>query len=324
MALDDKLVRKKLEVLLRDETLVGAYLQAYGPKLDMKWVQTIKEKAAVRPGGVQTGNADDPYYRVDVKCPVCLEAGIPCYELKSKSLLVTLDKFLVPRYQGVKGFKTLDYSLYAVTICPKCLFASPDKRDFITMQIQTRTENKSQLSQWVLKELKEKEAQRREVLAETKTPADLFKIPRSVEAATLSYRLSVLRALIEAGLETPSAWYKAGMYCLKVARLQRDIGKDDEEILREALKHLLNSYRTSELKNPGLEFQLLYLVVALHLRLQDIEGCQSHLSLMDKALHDLKARAELEPDLPVPAAEKWLVEAKDLWSRREDADLWQH
>ncbi len=323
MALDDKLVRKKLEVLLRDEALVVAYLKAYGPKLDMKWVQTIKDKAT-RPVGVQAGSADDPLYRINVKCPVCGQADIPCYELKSKSMLMTLDKFLVPRYQGLKGFKTLDFSLYAVTVCPTCLLASPDKRDFITMQIQARIENKSQLSQWVVKELKEKEAKCRELLSELKNPAELFQIPRGVAAATVSYKLAAQRAVIEAGLETPSAWYKAGMYYLKIARLQRDIGKDDEEALREAVKYCLKSYSTSELKNAATEFQLLYLIVALYLRLGETESCQSHLSLMDKALSDLKTKAESEPDVPLAAAEKWLVEAKDLWSRREDADLWQH
>ncbi len=323
MGLDDKLVRKKLEVLLKDELLVQKYLRVYGPKLDMNNINKIKQdqlKAA--PDGA-AGDKDDPTYIIKVKCPVCNQADLACYEAKAKSLTANLDKFLVPRYTGVKPFRTVNYTLMAVTVCPSCLFASPDKKDFLTFSVQARAENKSQLSPFVLEDLRKKVDERKALINSPDFTA-YFQHPRNTEAAINSYRLAIHRALVEASLETPLAWYKAGMYSLKIALLLRDGGKPDDPVLKDAAGYLAKSFQQSELKNPEMEYQLVYLVSALYLRLEDQAQCQNYLGVLDKMKSELTKAAKDDPGITTAHVDRWLDKAKELWTDRETPDLWKH
>jgi len=215
MGFDDKLVRKKLEVLLKDDTLVEKYLRVFGPKLDMGNITKLKQEQmrTASPEGTM-GDKNDPTFQIMVKCPICNQEDIVCHELKAKSLTSALDKFQVPRYTGVKPFRTINYSLFAVTVCPSCLFASPDKRDFTTFTVQTRSENKSQLSPMVLEELRKRVEERKKLIPAADYAA-FFSQPRTIEAGIASYRLAIQRVLAETSLETPFAWYKAGMYGLR-------------------------------------------------------------------------------------------------------------
>ena len=74
MGLEDKLVRKKLEVLLKETALVEKYLRIFGPKLDMNNINKLKQdqQKASTEGGM--GEKDDPTYVIKVKCPVCNQA----------------------------------------------------------------------------------------------------------------------------------------------------------------------------------------------------------------------------------------------------------
>ncbi|MDQ3000101.1 MAG: DUF2225 domain-containing protein [Fibrobacterota bacterium] len=323
MGLDDKLVRKKLEVLLKDEILVEKYIRVFGPKLDMNHITKIKQDAMrSAPEGSQ-GEKDDPTYQIKVKCPICNQGDIICFEIKAKSLTTTPDRFLVPRYAGVKPFRTINYSLFAVTVCPSCLFASPDKRDFITFSVQTRTENKSQLGPFVLEELRKKVEARKGLINEKDFTA-FFGHPRKVEAGIASYRLAIHRALVEATLETPLAWYKAGMYALKVALLTRDSGMSDDVILKEAVDYLAKSFRASELKHPELEYQLVYLLSTLYLRLEDQTQCQNYMGVLDKWKSELAKEAKDNPAINTAHVDRWLDKVKVLWTDRETPDLWKH
>jgi uncharacterized protein (DUF2225 family) len=325
MGLDDKLVRKKLEVLLKDEVLVETYLRTYGPRIDMNSVAKLKQGQR-RPGEEGgAGESGDPTYQIKVKCPVCNQTDIVCYELRAKALTTAPDRFMVPRYAGVKPFRTLNYSLIAVTVCPACLFASPDKRDFTTFSVQTRTENKSQMSPFVLDLLRQKVDERKNLLATVGDFAAYFEHPRSVEAALASYRLCIHRALVEASLETPLAWYKAGMYSLKCAMLLRDAGKPDDPVLKDAADYLAKCFRNSELaKIPDLEYQMVYTLSALYLRLGDQARCQSFLSVLEKWKGELEKLAKDDPRVTTALIEKWVEKVKDLWTDRELPDLWQH
>ncbi|MEO7424532.1 MAG: DUF2225 domain-containing protein [Fibrobacteria bacterium] len=323
MGLEDKLIRKKLEVLLKDEMLVQKYLRIYGPKLDMNNINKLKQdQLKTAPEGA-AGDKDDPTYVIKVKCPVCNQAGLSCYEAKAKSLTANLDKFLVPRFVGVKPFRTVNYSLMAVTVCPVCLFASPDKRDFLTFSVQARTENKSQLTPFVLEDLRKKTDERKAMI---KGPdfAAYFKHPRSTEAAIASYRLAIHRALVEASLETPLAWYKAGMYSLKIALLLRDGGQPDDPVLKDAAGYLAKSFQQSELKVPEMEYQLLYLICALYLRLDEQTQCQNYMGVLDKLKSELTKAAKDDPKITTAHVDRWLDKAKELWTDREIPDLWKH
>lgn len=324
MGLDDKLVRKKLEVLLKEESLVDLYLRTYGPRLDMAYVAKVKQAQQKTTAEGAPGDKEDPTYQIKLKCPICNQNDIVCLELKAKSLTTVPDRFGAVRYQGVKGFRPMNYSLAAVTVCPACLFASPDKRDFITFSVQTRSENKSQLGPFVLDELRQKVEERKMMLAPVADFAAHFRHPRSVEAAIHSYRLAVHRALVEASLETPLSWYKAGMYGLRIALLLRDSGKPDDAILKESVAYLSKSFRNSELKTPEMEYQLVYTLSALYLRLDDQAQCQAFLGVLDKTKADLAKREKDDPSVNSGPVEKWLEKAKDLWTDRELPDLWKH
>jgi uncharacterized protein (DUF2225 family) len=324
MGLDDKLVRKKLEVLLKDDSMVEKYLRVFGPKLDMNNINKLKQdqQRAGAPEGAM-GEKDDPTYQIKVKCPICNQADIICYEIKAKSLTSTLDRFLVPRFSGVKPFRTINYSLYAVTVCPSCLFASPDKRDFTTFSVQARAENKSQLSPFVLEDLRKKVEERKKLVSAPDFAA-YFQHPRSREAGISSYRLAIHRALVEASLETPLAWYKAGMYTLKIALITRDIGKDDTDMLKEAVKYLANSFKASELKQPELEYQLVYLLSTLYLRLEDQTQCQNFMGVLEKWKTELTKAAKDDAGITTAHVDRWIDKTKELWTDREQPDLWKH
>lgn len=332
MGLDDKLVRKKLEVLLRDNALVEQYLRTYGNKLDMANVGKIKQVAmAVIGEGASSGGTaaaggtnDDPTYQIKVKCPICNQPDITCYELKAKSLTTKTDLFMIPRYEGVKGFKTINFSLIAVTVCPRCLFASPDKRDFVTFSIQARTENKSQLGPFIIEEIRKKEEERKTMLDGITDYAAYFAYPRKVESGITSYKLAINRALAEGSLENPLSWYKAGMYSLKIALIMRDLGKDDEEILKKAVVYLGKSFRASEAKTPELEYQLIYTICALFLRLGDQTQCQAFMGVLDKKRSELDKLAKEDPTVTTALIEKWIEKIKDMWTERESPDLWKH
>jgi uncharacterized protein (DUF2225 family) len=324
MGLDDKLVRKKLEVLLKEETLVDLYLRTYGPRLDMTYVAKVKASRQKAVADGASGDKEDPTYQIKVKCPICNQNDLVCHELKAKSLTTVADRFGAVRYQSVKGFRPLNYSLFAVTVCPACLFASPDKRDFVTFSVQARAENKSQLGPFVLDELRQKVEERKMMLAPVSDFPAHFRHPRSVEAAVHGYRLAVHRALVEASMETPLAWYKAGMYGLRIAVLLRDAGKPDDAILKESADYLAKSYRNSELKTPEMEYQLVYTLSALFLRLGDQANCQAYLGVLDKTKADLAKREKEDPTVTTSHVEKWLEKAKDLWTDRELPDLWKH
>ncbi len=324
MGLDDKLIRKKLEVLLKDEALVEKYLRVYGPKLDMNNISKLKQdqqRATASEGAM--GDKDDPTFQIKVKCPVCNQADIVCYELKAKSLNITHDRFLAPRYAGIKPFRSVNFALFAVTVCPACLFASPDKRDFITFSVQARTENKSQLSPFVLEELRKRVDSRKKMITAPDFAA-FFAHPRSPEASIAGYRLAIHRAQVESSMETPLAWYKAGMYALKIALLQRDSRKDDTETLKEGVKYLANSFKASELKQPDLECQLLYLLSALYLRVGEQAQCQSYMGVLEKWKSEIGKGKGDNPDMTVAHVDRWLDKAKELWTDREQPDLWEH
>lgn len=324
MGLDDKLVRKKLEVLLKDEVLVNKYLRVFGPRLDMGNIAKLKQEQVKSGADGGTGEKDDPTYQIKVKCPICGQSDIFCYEIKAKSLTATLDRFLAPRYQGVKPFRTVNYSLYAVTVCPTCLFASPDKRDFITFSVQVNAENKSQLSPYVIEELRKKVEERKSLLPGGTDAAAFFSHPRTVKAGIAAYRLAIHRAQVEASLETPLAWYKAGMYGLKIALFMRDAGESDDGVLKEAADYLSKSFRNSELKSPDLEYQLLYILSALFLRLGDATQCQSYMGVLDKWKSELAKQAKDDPKVTTAHVDRWLDKAKELWTDREVPDLWTH
>ncbi len=324
MGLENKLVVKKLELLLQDPHLVESYLRIHGPNLDVRKVEALKEQHARRFELETADDPDDPTFILPLKCPVCARENLTAYELKAKALAVTPDRFTIPRYSPIKHFRPLDYALWAVTVCPECLFASPDRKDFITFPVHLEGECPSQLPGFVLETLRARREERRALLAGIEDAAAYFEHPRKVAAAVAAYRLAVARARVEIGAKLPLACCKAGLYCLRIAMFLRDGGGSDRDLAREAVRYFETGYARSEIPSANLECQTLYLIVALHLRLESTVEAQPYLQLMERLAQLPLQEDSDERGVRPTAVDRWLRQAKDLWAVREEPKTWEH
>jgi uncharacterized protein (DUF2225 family) len=319
-------VKRRLLVLLNDQNLVNDYIRQYGPTIDIKHIKAIKEKREPDTATEKDDNStigQDPVYEIKVKCPVCNYHSISCNELRAKSQQILTNKFLIPTYNGARGFRTVDYNMIAVTVCPKCLFASPDKKDFSRSGLQGQAEMKSQIAHAILMVLKEKTSERKALLGSVTDYENYFKRPRSVEAAIDSYKLAMARAKAEAWYEQPYALYKLGAYTLKIAKILKDSGKENHDQLKEALEYFEEAFRTSNCPLEDLEMQVIYTIIALNIKLSDFKKANSFLTVFSNLLNARTAEMKENPKLNTVAIEKWADRAKFLWEDRENPDLFK-
>ncbi len=317
-------VKKRLLGFLHDDNLVSEYIRAYGPTIDIKHIKTIKDAKTQSVDLSSSGTGNDPTFDIMVSCPVCNREEIPCYELRAKSQKVSQNKFLVPCYEGTTGYKTVDYTLIAVTVCPRCLMASPDKKDFIRSGgLMPGDTGKSQLPSNSIMTLQEKIGERKAVLKSVTNYEDYFKRPRSGDAAIASYRLCMARAATEASYEQPYSFYKMGAYALKIAKIMKSINIDNREVLTDALGFFEESYRTSNCPTEEIEMQVVYTIVALYLRLGEQKKANAYIGAFS-SLHTNRANDMRDnPALTTTIIDKWTDRAKTLWEDRDRDDLFK-
>jgi uncharacterized protein (DUF2225 family) len=317
MAIDVVEVKRRLLSLLNDANLVNEYLRQYGPTLDIKHIKSLKDMRAKVSSLADEGTGQDPIYEIKLTCPVCGIEDITCCEPRAKSQQIIKNKLLVPSYAGASGFKTVDYTLIAVTVCPRCLFASPDKKDW------TRAEEKTQLPANVVMTLQEKIGERKAILRAVTDIKAYFCRPRSADAAIVSYQLAMSRARVEAWYEQPYALYKLGAYALRIAKIVKDTGGDNREALREALGFFEESFRTSNSPSEEIEMQIIYTIVALNLRLGDQKKANSYIGVFTN-LHNSRAiEMKQDPKLQTILIDRWADKAKFLWEDRDREDLFK-
>jgi uncharacterized protein (DUF2225 family) len=210
---------------------------------------------------------DDPIFTLTFSCPICGQTDITGYELRAKSQAISQNKFLVPIYKGTHGYRTVDYTLLSVTVCPRCLFASPDKKDFSRLATDKSGEVKSQLTSNLIISLQEKIGERKRMLSGISDFKAYFERPRTDQAAIDSYRLAQLRAKVETWHDIPYSYYKQGSYALRIAKIMKESGKENGEFLQAALSSFEESFRQSECPQEEVEIQVLYLIVALSAKL---------------------------------------------------------
>ncbi len=326
MTIDVVEVKRRLQVLLNDQNMVNDYIRQYGPTIDIKHIKAIKEKREtnIRTEISDSGPGHDPVFEIMVKCPVCNQSNISCNELRAKSQQILPNKFLIPTYNGAPGFRTVDYNMIAVTVCPRCLFASPDKKDFSRAGTSSQTEIKSQVAHGILMVLQEKIGERKALLGSITDYENYFKRPRSDESAINSYRLAIARAKAEAWHEQPYAFYKLGAYTLKIAKILKDSGKDNREQLLEALGYFEEAFRTSNCPAEDLEMQVIYTIVALYIKLADFKKANSFLAVFTNLINARTAEMRENPKLNTVTIEKWADRAKYLWEERENPDLFKN
>jgi uncharacterized protein (DUF2225 family) len=317
MAIDVGEVKRRLLSLLNDPNLVNDYLRQYGPSLDIKHIKSLKEARARATSSAEESSGQDPIYEIKVSCPVCSIDDIVCYELRAKSQQITKNKFLVPLYQGASGFRTIDYALVAVTVCPRCLFASPDKKDW------GRTDEKSQLPANVIMTLQEKIGERKAIMRTVTDVKGYFSRPRTADAAITSYQLSMSRARVEAWYEQPYALYKLGAYSLRIAKIVKDLDGDNREALREALGFLEESFRTSNSPTEEIEMQVIYTIIALSIKLGDEKKANSYNGVFTNLHNNRVIEMKDDPKLQTILIDRWAEKAKQLWEDRDREDLFK-
>lgn len=319
-------VKRRLLALLNDQNLVNDYIRQYGPTIDIKHIKSIKEKTEKHSKNDVSDSevGQDPVYEIKVKCPVCNQTNISCNELRAKSQQIIPNKFLIPTYQGASGFKTVDYTMIAVTVCPRCLFASPDKKDFARSATSSQAEIKSQLAHGILLILQEKIGERKALLGSITDYENYFKRPRSEESAINSYKLAISRAKAEAWYEQPYALYKIGAYILKIAKIIKDSGKDNREQLIEALGYFEEAFRTSNCPVEDIEMQVIYTIVALNIKIGEFKKANSFLGVFTNLINTRTAEMRENPKLNTVTIEKWADRAKFLWEDRETPDLFKN
>jgi len=317
MAIDVAEVKRRLLSLLNDANLVNEYLRQYGPTLDIKHIKAIKDARAKSNSVAAETSGQDPIFEIKVNCPVCGMEDIECYELRAKSQQISKNNFLVPLYEGTGDYKTVDYTLIAATVCPRCLFASPDKKDW------TRDDEKSQLPGNVIMTLQEKIGERKAILKTVTDVKNYFARPRSMDAALVSYQLCMARARVEAWYEQPYGLYKLGAYALRIAKIIKDTEGDNRESLREALGFLEEAFRTSNCPSEEIEMQVIYSVIALNLKLGDEKKANSFSGVFTNLHNTRVAEMKDDPKLTLTIIDKWTDKAKILWEDRDRPDLFK-
>jgi uncharacterized protein (DUF2225 family) len=319
MAINVVEVKRRLQALLNDANLVNEYIRQFGPSIDIKNIKTIKEAKAKSLETFNDGVGDDPIFEIKLLCPVCGKDNISCCELRAKSQQIIKNKFLVPNYEGASGFKTVDYSFLAVTVCPRCLFASPDKKDWS----RTEGDTKSQIPGNVILTLQERIGERKALLKSVTDAEAYFKRPRVIDSVIASYNLAMARAHVEAFYEQPYALYKLGAYSLRIAKILKDCGKDNREALREALGYYEEAFRTSNCPSEEIEMQVIYTITALCLKLEDPKKANSYIGVFGNLHNDRVIEMKDNPKLNLILIDKWTDKAKELWEDRDMKDLFK-
>jgi len=323
--IDENGVRRRLKIMLGTDKLVEEYIKQYGFRIDMTKIKTMRsvtEKVLDIAAATETA-ADDPVFTVFLKCPSCYMTNLPSYELKAKSLQVMTDKFGMPHYRAMGRYKVIDFNLLSVTVCPQCLFASPDKRDFIGRDPARNREIPPRLHQGELAAILAVADDRNNWLAGQNLDAmnDLLPRTRSAQAGIACYDLAIQRAEIEFKRNVPFSAYKVAAYTLKQATIAGTYQIDPTPFYVKALKGYLTCFERSNAPGFNYEGQVLYQVIALALKLNQMEIAGSYIGVLDRS----KMRVEsgnVEPAIS-QAFTRWYNAAREIWADRENPDLWE-
>jgi hypothetical protein len=347
-------VRRRLSILFKNNAqMVDAYIAEFGTDFQMKNIQTIRDKypgqgetgvqsalpqfpglvhiskyppRGLSPESLDLNSERCPVYTRICDCPICGKWGLTGYELKAKSLVAEDDPFLAPVYKPATPLiDPLNYLTANITVCDKCFFASPDRKDFIQYNKITRQNEPSQLSDSVIRELKEPESmdQRKALVEASGVGKELFEVPRHIAAACLSYQLCDLRAEAEAAGKILGANFKRGSYWLRIALLQRQAGMDDKPSLKIALDQFKTAFMTSDFPKPELEYHTLYVLFNLHMYLGQLKEGRDYVSVMENTKQSMeKGEVESTPST-LASLKKWIERAKNRWEDRESPSIWK-
>jgi len=309
------------QTLMARQAAIAAQNKANAEAIAAKAASSRPKGAPGAADAAEDDGEQDPIFETAVNCPICGHVGFVSYEQRAKSQQMVQTVFLVPVYTGAKGFKTVDYTRLAVAVCPKCLFASPDRKNFNYASFTGNSEEKSSLNVGVILALKDKIEERKELLPKALDNPDYFKRERSTEVAIESYRLAMARAMVEVELMQPYGYFKLGSYALKIAYIMKSDGQDETEIYREAIGYFEKSFAKSECQTDELEMQVVYLIVTLYIKLGDFTQANSYLSCFSKLITERQEAMKKNPSLNTHWIEKWQDRARFNWEERDNPEF---
>ena len=326
-------VRRRLAILFnQNQAMVERYIQVHGPKISIKAIQEIREEVGSTPppvvpvvlsapdGDGLDPNLESPVFTIEVECPCCHKKEIPHRDLRASSMSIKNDAFLAPAYFPVGKFQKLNFLTVNVTVCPRCLFASPDKKDFIQFNRTTRQNIQSQISPGILSEIQDTMAERQELVELSRLGNDFTKCPRTLQLGALSYKLAEQRAKVESESKQPFAILKRANYWTRVALLQRQAGIDDTQALEHALTQYKEAFYRTDFPNPNSEFQACFIIFSIQLRFGLVKEARDYIGVMEQSKKAVSERKDAAAALQ--ALEQWLGMAKGRWDDRENPELW--
>lgn len=343
--MSDSAVIKRLTMLLKEEGLVKEYIDQYGEEINIAHIKAIKEKqeqlslvAELEGLNVQPlddtvepiGIGEDPVYENTLICPVCKYNSVTSYNLRAKSQFVEESHFLVPLYSGIGKFRKENFTKLQTTVCPACLFASPDPKDFSKYIAYTDKTVNSQLlvHRKLLFHLDDTTADRFAFMAQNGVPKPDFSRPRSLQIAILTIRLSIQRAELEREHDLPNTFFKIGSYHLRIAQLLKENGKDNLEELQTAVSYFEKAVLESDCNVFEIEMEALYLCIAINIKLGNKEKVAAFFKLIKdvemEVTEELKENAALlKYKKKFSTMEKWEKRAKTAIEYRDDKSYWE-
>lgn len=332
----NRFIEQKLKSLLGSDDLVGLYIERYGELINLSYVEQLKEQlkkqhlTAISKKNPEKKLGDDPVFEINVCCPACYKKNVVSYNLRAKSQVITENLFLVPQYSEFGEYFTENFNLLQTTVCPECLFASPDPRDWTKVNSITDAETPSQLIAHgkLMQEIRNQELTRKNAFPGAKADVNYFTRPRSFEKAIEATKLSIMRAELEMKFLLSSVYYKIGSYNLKIADMEKKNMKDYRESLITAEKYFTDAVEKSDCQSVHSEMESIYQVVAISLFFQNRDKAAAYMKITKDALREKEIAVR---ENPIPENKrllgdvgKWEKRIGVLWEYRDDKAYWEN
>jgi len=324
-------VRRRLSIFFgNNQSLVERYLQVNGSKISMKAIQDLRDEfgaselatlvpEALPEATATRSNGETPIFTIELDCPCCRTKGIPHRELRASAMSIKNDAFLAPVYFPVGKFAALNYLSVTVSVCPRCFFASPDKKDFVQFNRTTRQHIPSQLSTGILSEIQDSIAERQEMVESAHLGKDFTACPRPLPLAILSYQLADQRARIESESKNSYAIYKRASYWTRIALLQRMAKFDDTSSLERSLTLFKESFYRTDFPNANCEFQSCFIIFSIYLRFGQMKEAREYVTVMEQSKKEVEERKD---PTAIQALNQWLGMSKARWEDKDNPAVW--
>ena len=340
-------IKSKLKLLLKDDKLVKIYIDKFGEVINITNIKKVKADnaeltdlppLALDPSETELNNGsknkkavgDDPIYENLVTCPICNNTTVKSYNLKAKSQIIEDTPLLIHHYRGISKYRKVNFNLLQTIVCPQCLFASPDPKDFTKVNSITERITKSQLlvQTNLLTAIRESKNSREEILGKPVESYNDFLRPRDENTAITAIRLSIARAKLEVEFDFPFSYFKVGSYYLKIADIQKSMGKDNLESIKEAARMFEAAVTESNCPKLEVELEALYLAIVTNIVIDQKNEAAGYIKLFKDLKTEFEEKLKENPrsmDLKkdFSSVDKWEKRAQTAWSYRDEEHYWR-